>query len=85
MFCLLNPAIVWRDLSLHRLENKVNLTFYSQVKSQTSVLNTGLEEIGIKELIYKVVTYPVFVVADTIQTKESLVKCCTYYGLSVSV
>lgn len=39
------------------------MTFYSQVKSQTRVLNTSLEICGVKTLIYKVVTSPLFVVA----------------------
>ena len=43
------------------------------------VFNTGLEKIGVKKIIYKVVTSPVFVVADTIQT---LVKCRTHYGFN---
>ena len=45
------------------MENKINLSFYSEVKSWKRVLNTGLERMGIKKLIYKVVMFPVFFVA----------------------
>ena len=43
------------------IENKTNLTF--QVRLQKKVLNTGFEKIGFEELIYKVVTSDVFIVA----------------------
>ena len=64
MFCLLSTTTFWGNLiqDYNNKGNKINLTFYSYVKSQTRVLNVGLERIGLKELMYKVVT-SIFLVA----------------------
>ena len=58
---------IWGFVSI---ENKVNLTFHCQVKSQARVLNTDLEKTGVRELIFKVITSPVFFVAYTNKHKQ---------------
>ena len=48
VFCLLNTAIVWRDLRLHHYRKQ---NHYSYVKS-LRVLNTGSEKIGATKIIH---------------------------------
>lgn len=77
-FVLLNTAIVWKICGNLIMENKINLSFYSEVKSWKRVLSTGLERMGIKKLIYKVVMFPVFFVPYT--NKRSTLKYYAHYN-----
>ena len=52
-------------------ENKINLSFYSLVKSWR-VLNRGLAKIGVQELIFKVTICAIFLVTYTNTHKETL-------------
>ena len=66
---------------IDKLTYQSRLTLPKQVvqeKSRRSVLNTGLAKIGVKELIYKVKTCPIFLIR--LKIKETLMKLVTHYG-----
>ena len=62
-------------LGLFNIENKINLTFHRQVKSQRRVFNRDLTKYCIKEFIYKV--EGLLYLLLHVQTKKTLVKLCT--------
>ena len=79
LFCLLKIAIVWEDLRLHHIENKVNLAFCCYRKSQMRVLNTGLKKLASKNGYSKFEHLLYFMLH--IQTKETFVKRPMHYDV----